>query len=208
MRASRSTEASLPLFENPILDRLTRTHPVIVPLVYGPAVLVLLAWGVGRGGLGVVESGLLAAGGLLVWTFAEYWIHRGLFHWMPPGENGRTFQWRMHGYHHEHPSDPLRLVMPLTVSLTLFVAFLGLWWVVFGTQALPFHAGFVTGYIAYDLLHWRAHAGPSRSGWLARRRYHHLVHHAPKYESRINFGVSTGLWDRVFGTHDDLGGPA
>lgn len=80
MPSPRASDPSLPLFDHPFLDRLTRTPPVVVPLLYGPAVATLLAFTLTRGGLGLAEAALLFAAGLLTWTFCEYWIHRRLFH--------------------------------------------------------------------------------------------------------------------------------
>ena len=51
--------------------------------------------------------------GVLGWTFAEYWLHRWVFHFAPSGNRAiRAIQFALHGYHHEFPDDPNRLVAP------------------------------------------------------------------------------------------------
>jgi sterol desaturase/sphingolipid hydroxylase (fatty acid hydroxylase superfamily) len=67
-----------------------------------------------------------------------------------------------------------------------------------GPAAAAF-AGTATGYIAYDSVHWWLHHGHTRSRagrWL--KRYHLLHHHQ---HNAARFGVSTPLWDFVFGTY-------
>jgi sterol desaturase/sphingolipid hydroxylase (fatty acid hydroxylase superfamily) len=69
---------------------------------------------------------------------------------------------------------------------------------VVGTASAPLFAGAVFGYLAYDLLHYAAHAGSLRGRVPRYLRQHHLTHHFRTPETR--FGVSSPLWDRVFGT--------
>ena len=58
--------------------------------------------------------------------------------------------------------------------------------------------GFVAMYLLYELVHRRlhTHAPRSRYGHWARR--HHLYHHFKR--PHLNHGVTTPLWDWVFGT--------
>ena len=69
--------------------------------------------------------------------------------------------------------------------------------------ALAFHAGFVGGYIFYDLSHYYIHHGHPRMEWLKKLRKHHMVHHSPNLENEKKFGVSSTLWDHVFGTYTE-----
>jgi sterol desaturase/sphingolipid hydroxylase (fatty acid hydroxylase superfamily) len=107
----------------------------------------------------------------------------------------------LHGVHHKWPRDRYRLVMPPAVSIALYWLFLGLWTVVLGDVAYVFHAGFVTGYMFYDLMHYYMHHGHPQSEWVKRLRRHHLVHHSPNLANERKFGVSCTLWDHVFGTY-------
>ena len=58
--------------------------------------------------------------GVLGWTFAEYWLHRWVFHFAPSGNRAiRAIQFALHGYHHEFPDDPNRLVAPPMLAVPI-----------------------------------------------------------------------------------------
>ena len=83
----------------------------------------------------------------------EYWFHRLFFHMEPKSDLGKRIHFMAHGVHHDYPNDSLRLVMPPAVSLMLALI---IYWTLFiftqdyGLNSALF-AGFVTGYLAYDL---------------------------------------------------------
>ena len=105
----------------------------------------------------------------------------------------------MHGVHHEHPSDRLRLVMPPAVSIPLSAAFLGMFSLVFGTPAAyPVFGGFILGYLGYDYTHYHVHHHTPRTELGKRLREQHMRHHFQDH--RYGFGVSSPLWDVVFRT--------
>src|SRR6478735_6481642 len=110
MPRSDELKASPPMFESAFLDRFTRVHPIVPPLLFAPAIVLLLGYGLER--MGVVNGLLLAAAGYVFWTLFEYWLHRVVFHFEPyTSEFGMRLHWMIHGVHHDHPNDPLRLVM-------------------------------------------------------------------------------------------------
>lgn len=79
--------------------------------------------------------------GLVLWTLAEYALHRGLFHHVPP------FQ-AAHDYHHEHPAgEPGPTAW---VSLPIFV-------LLYGILPTSLVLGFATGYFAYIVMHHAVH---------------------------------------------------
>src|SRR2546421_350121 len=97
-------------------------------------------------------------GGYIFWTLTEYWLHRVVFHFEPEKGIGARLHWIIHGVHHDYPNDPLRLVMPPSVSVPLAALFFGLFVLVVGTpDAYPFTAGFLGGYLVYDMLHYHLH---------------------------------------------------
>ena len=49
-----------------------------------------------------------------------------MFHFEPEDGLGARLHWIIHGVHHDHPNDPLRLVMPPAVSVPLAAAVFGL----------------------------------------------------------------------------------
>jgi sterol desaturase/sphingolipid hydroxylase (fatty acid hydroxylase superfamily) len=190
--------ASPPLFESRFLDFFSRVHPSIPAIIFVPAIAIFIAAGVDRG-YGVVGTVLLLGLGLLVWTLTEYWLHRLVFHWEPDHPLGSRIHFIMHGVHHDHPNDRLRLVMPPAVSVPLAAAFFGLFTLVFGSPVVfPTFAGFLIGYLVYDYTHYHLHHHVPRTAAGKRLREQHMRHHFQDH--RYGFGVSSPLWDRVFGT--------
>jgi sterol desaturase/sphingolipid hydroxylase (fatty acid hydroxylase superfamily) len=186
------------MFASPWLDRFTRVHPAVPPLLFLPAIGLFATLGIT--GLGAPEAAPALLGGYGIWTLAEYWIHRALFHFEPEHGLGAKVHWIVHGVHHDHPNDPRRLVMPPVISVPLgaafFLAFVG----VFGLPlAWAVAAGFFAGYLVYDMLHFALHHAKPR-GRVGRRLYElHMRHHFE--DDRRGFAVSAPWWDRVFGTY-------
>ena len=136
-----------------LLDKFTRVHHVVPVVIFLPAIAILFAYGIDR--VGFVPSLGYALGGYLLWTLAEYWIHRVIFHFEPEDGIGARLHWMVHGVHHDHPNDPLRLVMPPAASVPLALVFYAAFYVVLGAdRAFAFGAGFLAGYLAYDMIHY------------------------------------------------------
>lgn len=199
----RASPESPRMFENDALDALTRVPWWVVPLLYVPASSGLLLYGVVERGVPFGLAIPVFAAGWLAWTLTEYWLHRTLFHWVPGVSWGDRMHFFLHGVHHEHPNDRYRLVMPPAVSMALFVAFYLLFDLIFGpVWMFPFYAGFVFGYLVYDVTHYATHHFKPRSAkmkWFKRLAAHHMNHHFQ--DKPRKYGVSTTLWDHVFGTY-------
>lgn len=201
MRRSEVLRASPRMFESNLLDKLSRVHWSVPLFVFVPAIAVVLVTASGR--IGLPETLAWALGGYVFWTLTEYWLHRIVFHFEPEDGIGARLHWIIHGVHHDHPNDPLRLVMPPSVSVPLAAAFYGLFVLVLGdTRALGFAAGFWAGYLAYDMLHYYVHhlpGGRRPRAWLPRTLHElHMRHHFQDHER--GYGVSAPFWDYVFGT--------
>lgn len=187
------------MFANDFVDFFSRTHWLVVPALFGPLSLGLLWYGHARAGIGPASSVGLLLAGYLTWTLTEYWLHRTFFHWVPPGRWGERMHFLVHGVHHQWPKDKYRLVMPPAVSISLFFVFLGLFTLLFGSRWVwPFHAGFVVGYMTYDVTHYYVHHYNPRSQYVLNLKKHHMLHHFKDPGTR--FGVSSKLWDYVFRT--------
>ena len=189
--------ASPRLFENQMLDKLSRVHWSVPLFVYVPLIVALVVVSFQLiAPLTVVGMGAL---GYLIWTLIEYFGHRYLFHWEFPGEFGRRMHFLIHGVHHDHPNDPLRLVMPILLSGPIMIVAWLVASLLFGTTLrYPGLAGFVAGYLAYDMVHYYTHhATPTTKVGLTLRRLH-LMHHYRDHDK--GFGVSAPYWDFVFGT--------
>jgi sterol desaturase/sphingolipid hydroxylase (fatty acid hydroxylase superfamily) len=190
-------KASPRMFDSDLLDRFTRVHPAVPVLLFVPAILALAAAGIERRGPG--QSAAWIAGGYVFWTLTEYWLHRVVFHFEPEHAIGRRLHWMIHGVHHDHPNDPLRLVMPPSASIPLAGIFLAIFWLALGSGRWEaFGAGFLAGYLAYDMLHYHVHHHKPRTRVGRTMRELHMRHHFQDEER--GFGVSAPYWDYVFGT--------
>jgi dihydroceramide fatty acyl 2-hydroxylase len=189
--------ASPPMFESRLLDALSRVHPAVPVLIFGPGIALLFAWSLERASL--LTTLAVAVGGYALWTLFEYWLHRLVFHFEPEGGFGARLHWIIHGVHHDHPNDPLRLVMPPAVSIPLGAAVFGLLYLAFGLHYAPgVGAGFFTGYLIYDMTHYYLHhfRPRGRLGRILRER--HMRHHFQ--DDTRGFGISAPYWDDVFRT--------
>jgi len=201
MRRSDVLRASPRMFESDLLDRLSRVHWSVPLFIFLPAIAVVLVLSLQR--MAVWEVALWALGGYVFWTLTEYWLHRVVFHFEPEEGIGARLHWIIHGVHHDHPNDPLRLVMPPSVSVPLAALFFGLFVLVLGTPAAyAASVGFWAGYLGYDMLHYYVHhlpGGRKPRAWLPRKLHElHMRHHFKEVDKA--YGVSAPFWDYVFGT--------
>jgi dihydroceramide fatty acyl 2-hydroxylase len=196
-QGSSRLRASPRLFKNPLLDKLSRVHWSVPLFLYVP-VLVLLA---GLSFKHYSSGGALLAAvlGYFIWTLVEYFGHRFLFHCAFPGRFGARIHFLIHGVHHEHPNDPLRLVMPALLSGPIMLISFLVGRLLFGLPLeYPVLMGFMAGYLGYDMVHYYVHHGQPKS-WAGRTlRRLHMLHHFRDPER--GFGVSAPWWDYVFKT--------
>jgi len=190
-------DESVRMFKSDRLESLSHVHPAIPLVLYVPVVAYYL--------LRPVWDGLLAGGaivvlfalGVFLWTLTEYVMHRFVFHYEPTSTWGRQLHFIMHGVHHDYPNDATRLVMPPSVSVPLAFLFYGVFHATFGPERLgPAFAGFVTGYLCYDMIHYATHHFTMRGPIFGYLKKYHLRHHYQD-EGR-GYGVSSPLWDHVF----------
>ena len=186
------------LFDNPILERLSKISPVTVLAVYLP-IIIFFVWKSFSIDIPAGTFVILFLAGLAFWTLFEYFFHRYVFHFTPKGELQKRISFLFHGVHHQYPNDKKRLVMPITLSLAIAVLLFSLTWLLFGTWTWAYSAGFTTGYLAYDMTHYSIHhfKAPNikflKNVWKS-----HIDHHFR--DSNKGYGVSSAFWDRVFGT--------
>jgi dihydroceramide fatty acyl 2-hydroxylase len=189
--------ASPRMFDSKVLDALSRVHPLVPVLIFVPVIALMAAWGLSHETVPILIG--LTVGGYALWSLFEYWLHRIVFHFEPEQGLGARMHWIIHGIHHEHPNDPLRLVMPPAVSVPLGAVVFALLYVIFGKRYAPgLGAGFFTGYLAYDMIHYYVHhfRPHGRVGRALRER--HMRHHFQ--DDTRGFGISAPYWDEVFGT--------
>jgi sterol desaturase/sphingolipid hydroxylase (fatty acid hydroxylase superfamily) len=147
----------------------------------------------------VIIAALLGA---LTWSLAEYLLHRFAGHW----PRGKIEFSREHLAHHAAPTyfTPTAKKARTALSITAIAAAPML----LGFGAGPGSAaigGFLIAYVGYELTHRLIHVRrPPPYNYLGAYgrliRRHHLHHHfaAP----RKNHGVTSPIWDVVFGTYE------
>lgn len=193
-------DESVRMFDNPVLDFVSRVHYSTPLFIFVPVVLVCLYRAVFVYHSAWWHIGGLYVGGLLFWSFAEYFLHRFVFHYEIPTAWGKRLHYVTHGVHHAYPNDSRRLVMPPALSIPLASAFYVLYSWAFGSQAVvaPFFGGFITGYLIYDMMHYALHHASIQHPIFQALKRHHMVHHF--HEPTRGFGVSSKLWDYILRT--------
>jgi sterol desaturase/sphingolipid hydroxylase (fatty acid hydroxylase superfamily) len=142
---------------------------------------------------GAVEWAGAGIAGLVLWTLMEYVLHRHTLH-----------RWRyfspMHGLHHATPLAFIGTPTWMSVSILCVAIFLPSWWGFGFNVADGLMVGVMSGYWWYGVVHHLIHhrSELASSGYWNELRAWHLRHHySPKSG---NFGVTTAVWDHVFGT--------
>ncbi|KAL3689199.1 hypothetical protein R1sor_015508 [Riccia sorocarpa] len=192
------TKESPRFFHNDFVESLTRTNWWMIPLVWGPVVLWCEMRAVKFGlPLDMVLPCMLI--GCVLWTVAEYLLHRFLFHMKANSYWTATAHYLLHGFHHKHPMDSMRLVFPPAFSLVISFP---LWWLMKAlfrngvSQSVS--GGGLLAYIIYDLTHYFLHYGEAFTERLRHMKRYHLNHHFKVQTD--GFGITSEVWDWVFGT--------
>jgi sterol desaturase/sphingolipid hydroxylase (fatty acid hydroxylase superfamily) len=124
--------------------------------------------------------------GALIWSAYEYIVHRWVLHETPGFRE-------LHQMHHLDQLDYIAIHPAATVAFYL------LFWTLFGFSSTnPLMAGFSTAYVVYSALHTAFHyarIAPGHPLYYLKRI--HAIHH----QIDVNYGVTSPLWDIVFGTY-------
>ncbi len=188
------------MFENNLLEALSRVHPSVPVIIYLPVIFYMLYLSIWISQLSVINLFALFVLGLIVWTLTEYTLHRFVFHYQPNSKFGEKIHFIFHGVHHDYPNDSRRLVMPPSVSIPLALIFYFAFNIILGNIFVySFFAGFLTGYLFYDISHYAIHHFNMHSKFWLMIKNHHMKHHYQ--DSSRGFGVSTPLWDIFVGTN-------
>lgn len=190
------------LFQSQYMEMLTKTNPIVIWGIYIPIMGFMLYKGFNNTEISALKVSSIFVGGMLFWTLFEYIMHRFAFHHLAESQRAKKFVYIIHGNHHEYPRDKERLFMPPVPSLIITSVIFSLYYLIMGNYALFFFPGFVLGYLLYGSMHYAIHAWNPPYPWMKPLwRNHHLHHYKNDHQG---FGVSTTLWDRVFGTMFDL----
>ena len=135
--------------------------------------------------------------GLVVWTLLEYALHRIALHRMP------VFS-PLHALHHGAPLELIGTPAWVSVPVWCGTILVPLWALLGQNIATGITIGVMLGYWWYGLVHHIIHhcAHTGSSAYFKRlRAWHMRHHHSPKHG---NFGVTTRMWDHLFGTAIDI----
>ncbi|MCK5104329.1 MAG: sterol desaturase family protein, partial [Cyclobacteriaceae bacterium] len=192
-------ELSGKLYESAFMERITRT-PIWVPQVLWLTISAVFFWiAFTKTEILTYQILILGIAGFVTWTLTEYIVHRFLYHTESNSNVLYDIQYKGHGFHHLYPKDPERLAMPPVPGLVLSLIFLGLFYLIMDSYALAFFPGFMLGYNCYITMHYFQHVvkSPMYKPWQKLWTHHKAHHYSNPYAA---FGVSTRLWDYVFGT--------
>lgn len=193
-------KGSKKLFENKLLEKLTRTHiaiPISFFIIYSGALLYYSITSIGS--LTAWQTTGLFFAGLFVFTLVEYVMHRYLFHINTETEKRANFQYTLHGVHHEFPKDKERLAMPPVMSIAIATFLLFFFKLFMGDMVFAFLPGFLVGYAGYLCMHYILHTFKApKNGSFSSLWANHAVHHY-KDQSKA-FGVTSPFWDIMFRT--------
>jgi sterol desaturase/sphingolipid hydroxylase (fatty acid hydroxylase superfamily) len=130
--------------------------------------------------------------GVFFWTFLEYAIHRFVLH------AGLVFS-ADHEAHHAAPKAEIGTPTWLTLLILVFGIYLPAVLLLHLGLGLLFGFGVTFGYLVYSFAHYSLHQWNFRNDGLFNtwKRIHALHHFGAKDG---NFGVTSSLWDHVFGT--------
>jgi sterol desaturase/sphingolipid hydroxylase (fatty acid hydroxylase superfamily) len=137
----------------------------------------------------------------LIWSLLEYLLHRRFFHWIPHYRKLKKMVQSLHFNHHGDPRNPDKILVRPLYSLPVSALFLGGFYAVTGSffAASALLTGVWLGFLYYELVHYRLHLSKAGGGLLKYQRQGHFYHHF--VDPKNCFGVTSSLWDRVFGTY-------
>lgn len=186
------------MFDNPVLEKLTRTHFLVPIILYTVISAVCVSYTVYASVINRYHILWLYPLGVFSFSLLEYNIHRYIYHFKAETEKEKQLQYNIHGVHHEFPKDKDRLVLPPVLSIVLAIAFYFLFKYTLGAAHLAFYAGFVEGYCVYLLIHYSVHRFRTPKNFLGYLWKHHSIHHYGNCD--VAFAVTMPLWDYLFGT--------
>ncbi len=189
---------SAKMFENPIMEKISRTHISIPITMFLVLAGISFYYAVTTTTIALSIGILVTLVGYIIFTFVEYMMHKYFFHMEPNTPIKDKLQYTVHGVHHDYPKDKDRLAMPPFVSAAYAAIFYLVFNLIMGNYSLYFLPGFLFGYASYLGVHYIVHAFNPPKNFLKILWVNHAIHHY-KDPDRA-FGVSTPLWDILLGT--------
>ncbi len=183
------------LFKSSFLEKFTVTHPCVPAVIFIPVILFFLL----RLKISITSLTYILLG-ILTWTFMEYVLHRFVFHLPINTAWAKKARHYLHDTHHEIPKDPLRIVTPPIMSISIYSILF-----YFFSKTVPsdyfssYMIGFTQSYLCFEYLHWAIHNNAINIKPVNYLRRHHAIHHYVQKTQR--FGLTSPFWDIVFNTY-------
>lgn len=149
--------------------------------------------------------------GLASWTFLEYGLHRFVGHEGMLDEQGHA----MHLHHHQNPQTRMEkaeedgygfidgLIQMAPLAMRVLTPINAAMIPVIGFRRSAFATlGMVTGWVLYEKLHHDIHTRAPENAYERWAWKHHLAHHFKNPKN--NHGVTSPVWDMVYGTHQPV----
>jgi sterol desaturase/sphingolipid hydroxylase (fatty acid hydroxylase superfamily) len=188
------------IFQSNFLEFFTRVHWSVPLLMFVPVIVYCFFRSLQHPPPLVINYFKSLTAGFLIWTLFEYLFHRFIFHFQPKNSSLKKALYLLHEVHHEYPNDRLRLVLPPVESILFAIL---AYFIIHSLLPLrvfyPFVMGFTAGYLTYDMVHYSVHHRAMKGELASFFKQHHLRHHFQ--EEDRGFGVSSPLWDYIFGTY-------
>jgi len=149
----------------------------------------------------IATTALAAFLGATGWSLAEYWIHRELGHNPKKLKNPFGTEHIAHHGKGDYFAPAWKKGAAAVAATALMIGpavFLAGW-----LHGGAFVGGFVGFYLTYELIHRLEHVFEGIGPYGRWARTHHFWHHF--HNPRVNHGVTTPLWDHVFGTYEKPG---
>jgi sterol desaturase/sphingolipid hydroxylase (fatty acid hydroxylase superfamily) len=190
------------MFDNNVLEFFSHSHPSVPLILFLPIIAYTLYLSHWEKGLSFLATAGLFVAGLLVWTLFEYVMHRYVFHYRSKSPWAQRLHFVVHGSHHDYPNDTSRISTPPSISLPVAVVFYLLCILVLGRFGPAVFAGLALGYVCYETVHYAVHHFAMKQGVWKWLKHYHLRHHF--HDDHTGYGVSSPLWDFVFGTEREV----
>lgn len=168
---------------------------VIIPIAIAQFVAVFQS-----GAISVAIGAALMLFGAFSWTFIEYLLHRFAFHSSSKHPLMKPFNSTLHLWHHQKPTALEYVAAPMSLAIPVYAIYVGFVYLLSGDRnvSLMIGNGLALGYLLYEYVHFAAHQHHVKLPGLKYLKRYHLMHH---FRDKNNyFGVTSPLWDIVFGT--------
>ncbi|MCX2746000.1 sterol desaturase family protein [Mangrovivirga sp. M17] len=187
-------QQSAKMFDNPILERLRKSHIAVPISIFVIISIGLLVYAASTTSIPALTTIGLFLVGVFVFTLVEYVVHKEVYH-----AKTESILKEGHTFHHEYPKQKSFLAMPPIMSVITAVVLFLLFRLILNDYSFSFLAGFLMAYAGYLVIHAITHIYKPPKNFLKIWWKHHLVHH---YNDKVNFGVTSPFWDHIFGTVD------